>query len=244
VTGGATASWMVTLTGRPAMRSPDRPPIQRDVERAFWLKIAEVLTSVLRGFLSQGTPTCRQPLPVLHLGGCVNDFVSNAGANIVGTFIGAGLALVSSWWLQRRSAVRADRRHLQGLVDRLYRSRAIAPGRSRTEGPLSELEVTDCERGTASIIATRDRTATVCDALTVLTGAIAPLERIYVHCLDYLDASTDDPSGYLEHLMELREKLQAEVDALVVVVPGLTGRELGTARRVAPSSQDRSARPL
>ncbi|WP_409474687.1 IS30 family transposase [Streptomyces sp. HC307] len=36
---------MTTLTGRPAMRSPGRPPIRRDVERAFWVKIAEGLTS-------------------------------------------------------------------------------------------------------------------------------------------------------------------------------------------------------
>ena len=37
--------WMVTLTGRPSMRSPGSPPIRRDVERAFWVKIAEGLTS-------------------------------------------------------------------------------------------------------------------------------------------------------------------------------------------------------
>ncbi len=36
---------MTTLTGRPAMRSPGRPPIRRDVERAFWVKIAEGLAS-------------------------------------------------------------------------------------------------------------------------------------------------------------------------------------------------------
>jgi IS30 family transposase len=36
---------MTTITGRPAMRSPGRPPIRRDVERAFWRKIAEGLTS-------------------------------------------------------------------------------------------------------------------------------------------------------------------------------------------------------
>ena len=33
--------WIVTQTGRPAMRSPGRPPVRRDVERAFWVKIAE-----------------------------------------------------------------------------------------------------------------------------------------------------------------------------------------------------------
>jgi IS30 family transposase len=42
---GRPAGWMVTQTGRPAMRSPGRPPIRRDVERAFWLKITEGLTS-------------------------------------------------------------------------------------------------------------------------------------------------------------------------------------------------------
>jgi transposase, IS30 family len=42
---GRHPDWMVTLTGRPAMRSPGRPPVRRDVERAFWLKIAEGLTS-------------------------------------------------------------------------------------------------------------------------------------------------------------------------------------------------------
>src|SRR5271166_4438166 len=42
---GRPAGWMTTLTGRPAMRSPGRPPIHRDVERAFWVKIAEGLTS-------------------------------------------------------------------------------------------------------------------------------------------------------------------------------------------------------
>jgi IS30 family transposase len=42
---GRQPSWLVTLTGRPAMRSPGKPPIRREVERAFWIKIAEGLTS-------------------------------------------------------------------------------------------------------------------------------------------------------------------------------------------------------
>jgi len=36
---------MLTQTGRPAMRSPGRPPVRRDLERAFWRKIAEGMTS-------------------------------------------------------------------------------------------------------------------------------------------------------------------------------------------------------
>jgi IS30 family transposase len=42
---GRPAGWMTTVTGRPAMRSPGRPPARRDVERAFWAKIAEGLSS-------------------------------------------------------------------------------------------------------------------------------------------------------------------------------------------------------
>lgn len=42
---GRRHGWMVTLTGRAAMRSPGRPPVQRDVERRFWVKIAEGLSS-------------------------------------------------------------------------------------------------------------------------------------------------------------------------------------------------------
>lgn len=42
---GRQPGWMVTQTGRAAMRSPGRPPIRRDVERAFWVRIAEGLTS-------------------------------------------------------------------------------------------------------------------------------------------------------------------------------------------------------
>jgi len=39
------SGWMKTRAGRPAMRSPGRPPIRRDLERAFWVAIAEGLTS-------------------------------------------------------------------------------------------------------------------------------------------------------------------------------------------------------
>ncbi len=42
---GRPAGWTTAVTGRPAMRSPGRPPIRRDVERAFWRRIADGLTS-------------------------------------------------------------------------------------------------------------------------------------------------------------------------------------------------------
>ena len=42
---GRRPGWITTRTGRPAMWSPGRPPVRRDVERRFWVKIAEGLSS-------------------------------------------------------------------------------------------------------------------------------------------------------------------------------------------------------
>ena len=42
---GCSGTWMVTLSGRPAMRSPGAPPTRRDVAREFWGRIAEGLST-------------------------------------------------------------------------------------------------------------------------------------------------------------------------------------------------------
>ena len=42
---GRVPDWAAALTGRAVMRSPGRPPVRRDLERAFWGRIAEGLTS-------------------------------------------------------------------------------------------------------------------------------------------------------------------------------------------------------
>lgn len=36
---------VAALTGRAVMRSPGRPPVRRDLERAFWSQIVKGLTS-------------------------------------------------------------------------------------------------------------------------------------------------------------------------------------------------------
>ena len=42
---GRPEGWMITVTGRSAMRSPGCPPIRRELERLFWVKVAQGLTS-------------------------------------------------------------------------------------------------------------------------------------------------------------------------------------------------------
>src|SRR4051812_35915812 len=46
---GRPAGWMVALTGRSAMKSPGRPSLRREVQRAFWREIARGLTSAEAG---------------------------------------------------------------------------------------------------------------------------------------------------------------------------------------------------
>jgi IS30 family transposase len=46
---GRPAGWMVALTGRSPMKSPGRPSLRREVQRAFWREIAAGLTSEQAG---------------------------------------------------------------------------------------------------------------------------------------------------------------------------------------------------
>jgi hypothetical protein len=66
---------MMTITGRPAMRSPGRPPVRRDIERAFWITIAAGLSSedaAVAGGVSQpvGSRWFRERggMPLIELG--------------------------------------------------------------------------------------------------------------------------------------------------------------------------------
>ena len=45
---GRSAGWMLTTSGRPAMRWPGRPPVRRDIVREFWRRIAEGLSMPTR----------------------------------------------------------------------------------------------------------------------------------------------------------------------------------------------------
>src|SRR4051794_39276161 len=46
---GRPAGWMTAITGRSAMKSPGRPSLRREVQRAFWREIAKGLTSEQAG---------------------------------------------------------------------------------------------------------------------------------------------------------------------------------------------------
>lgn len=158
----------------------------------------------------------------------MDGFWESVASNVIGTFVGAGLALLTSYLVVRRGESRNDVRLIQGLVDRLYRSRALRPGRAPGDWA-SPATQEDQKRGTKSVLATRNRIASVSDDLSGHSQAFDELDAMHVACLRYLNAVEEDPSRYVEALMELRAELEPLVERLCTGVRGVVWREIGTA---------------
>jgi hypothetical protein len=155
-------------------------------------------------------------------------FWESVASNIIGTFVGAGLALLTSFFIVRHGETRNDLRLLQGLIDRLYRSRALRP--NQVTLPFDSPEVRENERRCAkSVLATRDRIAFTSDELSGHSDAFDELDRMHVACLRYLNDVEDDPSRYIGSLMTLRDELEPEVAALCARYGALRFREIGAA---------------
>lgn len=161
----------------------------------------------------------------------MNDFVQNAGANLVGTFAGAALAIMTTWGLERRNARRNRVKYLQALVDRVYRSRALAPGRARPSGALTAVEDVDFGRCAESVLITRERIRSASDELHQQPEVTRVLDDMYADCLAYLESSELDHAAYLEGLMFLRAELDDALGKLCSLVPSLIYRAPGTAHQ-------------
>lgn len=159
----------------------------------------------------------------------MDGFWGNTLASLIGTFVGAGLALASTqYWTWRGERMR-DRRLLQSVIDRLYRSRALAPDQTGGHGNSDRIDQ-DRIRCTRSVIATRNRIATVSDELSGHAKGTAPLNTMYVACLQYLTRADRQPDNYVDALMALRHVLEAQVDVLCSSEKGLHYRDPGTAQ--------------
>jgi len=159
----------------------------------------------------------------------MGDFLLNTSANLVGTFAGAVLAIATTWWFEKRGQRQSQVAHLQRVVDRLHRSRALAPDRSRVEGPLSELEAKDVDRCNLSVLEARARIATASEVLRSNSVVASELDGMYVDCLRYLETVEGDREQYLSHLRMLREGLDRRVAKISRVLPAVDYREPGTA---------------
>jgi hypothetical protein len=161
----------------------------------------------------------------------MSGFLGNTAANLVGTFVGAGLALLSAWAVARRERARAEVRRLQRLIDRIYRSRALVlvsdyPVQTDI---LDHLQQDDFRRVTASVLTTRDLIGEIIDFLDPQRPAAAILDDMYAAALKYLNTTEIDSPDYINELMRLREELVDGEQRLHRLHPKLILREPGGA---------------
>jgi hypothetical protein len=161
----------------------------------------------------------------------MSGFWSNTISNLVGTFVGAGLALLSAWIIAKRGRTRSEAQSLQRLIDRIYRSRAYWPipiGPVRIN-PLNADEQADFERVTASILITRQVIEKAANSLDPKRKSVAILDDMYVATLKYLNATEIDACDYVNESMRLREELILSEQQLKGLHPKLIFRAPGTA---------------
>jgi hypothetical protein len=138
----------------------------------------------------------------------LSGFWADVVANLIGTFAGAGLALLSSWVLSMRVARRRETRLLQSIIDRLARSRVF----THTDvgdhvGALSAGQVEDSRRSTESILASREHIGLAMSEFGADSDVRQALEDMYGACALYLHSVENDPNGYVRAICDLREVL-------------------------------------
>lgn len=137
----------------------------------------------------------------------MSDFWSNLAANLVGTFVGAGLALISSHIATRNAARRAEAKRAQGIVDHISRARTFARTDYERSGPLSQAELDDLNRSTASILTIREHISRTLVEMRPVNPMIPILEDMFGACSLYLRSIEDDPSCYVRAIIDLRDAL-------------------------------------
>jgi hypothetical protein len=147
-------------------------------------------------------------------------FWADVAANLIGTFVGAGLALLSSWEVNRRAVRRKSSRSLQSVIDRLSRSRAFTHLPIETNNLTADVRE-DRERCTVSILNTREHIARVTSELSDWEPAEAVLEDMHGACALYLRSVENYPQGYVAALVDLREVLWALERKLGAIDPRL-----------------------
>jgi len=137
------------------------------------------------------------------------DFWSNTVSNLIGTFVGAGLALLSAWGVAKRGRTHSEIAGLQQIIDRLGRSRAFVPdqgGVVRTAA-LNADEQAEFRRVMISVFILRDLIERVVNSLDPKRNSVKILNEMYIDILNYLNATEIDSCDYRNKLMQLRGEL-------------------------------------
>jgi hypothetical protein len=157
------------------------------------------------------------------------DFLSETAANLVGTFVGVGLGLLTARTVTRRERARAETARLQRLIDRMYRSRALAlkPTTPPRTTELDPNELVHYDRVTRAIFGIRDLIEAAANTFDPRAKAVPILDEMYAAVLVYLNAVEVNQRDYLNESMRLREALLAASVKLTKLHRSLVLREPG-----------------
>jgi hypothetical protein len=158
----------------------------------------------------------------------MSDFWSNTAANLVGTFVGAGLALLTALVVSRRERKLSEIQRLRRLIDRIYYSRAFRPLMDPPE-KVDPLDEVDFKRTTDSVLITRRLIEDAANSVNPKRKSVEFLNSMYVAILYYLNETEEDPSSYQRELMRLRAELKEREQQLTQLYPQLTFKEPGGA---------------
>jgi hypothetical protein len=157
------------------------------------------------------------------------DFFSNTAANLVGTFVGVGLGLLTARVVTRREKARTETARLQRLIDRMYRSRALAikPITPPRTADLDQGERLHYDRVTRAIFGIRDLIEAAANTFDPRAKAVPVLDEMYGAVLVYLNAIEVDHRDYVNESMRLREALSMAAAKLKKLHASLVLREPG-----------------
>lgn len=146
--------------------------------------------------------------------------------NLVGTVVGALLALVSAWWRRRLQQRRDDGRLLQNLVDGLHRKRAFRQV-PVSDDQLVEWDEEDLQRCVDSVLGARRCIEEAAARLSTSTEVRIAMGDMHSACNRWLRRTRRRPGSHVIVLMDLRARLLKLKGEIVDEHRKLTLREPG-----------------
>ena len=155
-------------------------------------------------------------LRVVHYPQVMDAFWGNLIVTVIGTFLGAGGAVMAAFLLRIGESRRNEIAALAGLIAELNLRRALAPNSGimdSAHNPRASTTV-DMERASHSVIDIRTRISVVRGSLRTKSLAFSPLNDMTRSCNLYLELSSAAPARYASALEALRDSLDNHVGTI------------------------------
>lgn len=166
----------------------------------------------------------------------MDGFLGNTLANVIGTFVGAALAIFSARYAEGRQKRSANFNELQRVVDRLADARALTkfPKSSPRTGPLSDYLRNDEMRVRSSVLNLRHMLGDALHNISKDDLSVRHLREMQGACSRYLNYVESCPGDYENAVQHLRDRLRAGTHAIFRNDMMLKLREPGSTSTALP----------